>query len=143
MASGTRNLGKLVSIHGIAPVFLQRAVLIALLSFLFFLAMMFAFYIRQNVGYFLLATAFLVVYLVTMLSWVVQRRHVVRVFENGIRYRKFESQWHEIKSVTRGAEIRISTREGDQVIIPNSIEGSVDLVRLIDSRISSSNSIEK
>ena len=52
----------------------QRAAFIAVLSFLFFLAMMFAFYIRQSMLYFLLATGFLIVYLVTMVSFVRLRR---------------------------------------------------------------------
>ena len=52
----------------VSPAHLQRAVFIAVLSFMFFLAMMFAFYIRQSILYFLLATAFLIVYIVTMIS---------------------------------------------------------------------------
>src|SRR5437773_12397915 len=44
------------------PAQVQRAVFIAVLSFLFFLAMMIVFYIRQSMLYFLLATAFLIVY---------------------------------------------------------------------------------
>lgn len=58
----------------ISPTQLQRAVFIAVLSFLFFLAMMFAYYIRQSALYFLLATAFLFVYIVTMISFVKLRR---------------------------------------------------------------------
>lgn len=57
-----------------APAELQRAVFIAVLSFLFFLAMMFAYYIRQSLLYFLLATAFLIIYLITMFSFVRLRR---------------------------------------------------------------------
>jgi len=56
------------------PAQLQRAVFIAVLSFLFFLTMMFAYYIRQSGLYFLLATAFLIIYLVTMVSFVRLRR---------------------------------------------------------------------
>jgi len=52
----------------------QRAVLIAVLSFMFFLAMMIAFYVRQSMLYLLLATAFLVVYIFTMISFVRLRR---------------------------------------------------------------------
>lgn len=59
-----------------SPAQLQRAVFIAVLSFLFFLAMMFAYYIRQSALYFLLATAFLIVYLITMISFVRLRRGV-------------------------------------------------------------------
>lgn len=58
----------------ISPTQLQRAVFIAVLSFLFFLAMMFVYYIRQSALYFLLATAFLFVYIVTMISFVRLRR---------------------------------------------------------------------
>lgn len=57
-----------------SPSQLQRAIFIAVLSFLFFLAMMFAYYIRQSALYFLLATAFLFVYIVTMISFVRLRR---------------------------------------------------------------------
>lgn len=58
----------------ISPKQLQRAVFITALSFLFFLAMMFAYYIRQSALYFLLATAFLIVYIITMISFVRLRR---------------------------------------------------------------------
>ncbi len=56
------------------PAHAQRAAFIAVLSFLFFLAMMAAFYILQSMLYFLLATAFLIVYFVTMISFVRLRR---------------------------------------------------------------------
>ena len=52
----------------------QRAVFIAVLSFLFFLVMMIAFYVRQSMLYFLLATAFLIIYIFTMFSFVRLRR---------------------------------------------------------------------
>lgn len=55
---------------------MQRAVFVAVLSFLFFMAMIFAFYLRQSILYFLLATAFLFVYIVTMISFVRLRRSV-------------------------------------------------------------------
>ncbi|MFN0276973.1 MAG: hypothetical protein ACKVRN_00060 [Pyrinomonadaceae bacterium] len=60
--------------HAITSGQLQRAVFIAVLSFLFFLAMMFAYYIRQSGLYFLLATAFLIIYIVTMISFIRLRR---------------------------------------------------------------------
>jgi len=52
----------------------QRAAFVAVLSFMFFLAMMFAFYIRQSMLYFLLATGFLVLYLITMASFLRLRK---------------------------------------------------------------------
>lgn len=53
---------------------MQRAVFIAVLSFLFFLAMMIAFYIRQSMLYFLLASAFLIVYIFTMIAFLRLRK---------------------------------------------------------------------
>ncbi len=53
---------------------LQRAVFVAVLSFLFFLAMMTLLYIRQSLIYFLLASAFLIIYIATMISFVRMRR---------------------------------------------------------------------
>ena len=55
---------------------MQRAAFMAVLSFMFFVAMMFAFYIRQSALYFLLATAFLIIYLLTMISFVRLRRGI-------------------------------------------------------------------
>ncbi len=52
----------------------QRAAFIAVLSFLFFLGMMLAYYLRGSVLYFLLATAFLIVYIITMISFVRLRK---------------------------------------------------------------------
>ena len=56
------------------PAQLQRAAFLAVLSFLFFLVMMFAYYLRGSVLYFLLATAFLIVYIITMISFVKLRK---------------------------------------------------------------------
>ncbi len=81
MIDSDKDLGKLVAIHGIAPAYLQRAVFIVILSFVFFLAMMFMYYIRQSITYFLLASAFLVLYLVTLFSFVMQRRSFVMLHE--------------------------------------------------------------
>jgi hypothetical protein len=58
----------------VPPAQIQRAVFVAVLSFMFFLTMMLAFFIRQSMLYFLLATAFLVVYVVTMISFLKLRK---------------------------------------------------------------------
>lgn len=74
MATNQKDLSK----PPMPPAQVQRAVFIAVLSFMFFLAMMFALYIRQSVSYFLLATAFLIVYIVTMISFVRLRRSIAK-----------------------------------------------------------------
>ncbi|HQY68435.1 MAG TPA: hypothetical protein PLD38_14235 [Pyrinomonadaceae bacterium] len=136
MAQSTNDLGRLVSIFGIHPSYLQRAVFVAVLSFLFFIAMMFAFYMRQQFGYFLLATAFLFVYIVTMLSWVVQRKNLVKVYQDGIEYRKFSCKWSEIDTVSKETErqrdhIVIKSKDGRTVLIPASIAGINELFDFI------------
>lgn len=136
MAQSTNDLGRLVSIFGIHPSYLQRAVFVAVLSFLFFIAMMLAFYMRQQFGYFLLATAFLFVYIVTMLSWVVQRKNLVKVYQDGIEYRKFSCKWSEIDTVSKETErqrdhIVIKSKDGRTVLIPASIAGINELFDFI------------
>lgn len=133
MAETEKELGRLISIHGIAPSYLQRAVFIVVLSFMFFLGMMFAFYVRQSVGYFLLASAFLVLYLITMFSWMMQRRTVVKVHERGFQYKDRTVLWDQIETIEEGS-IRLS--EAKPVTIPNTIHESEKLVALIRSKMS-------
>lgn len=132
MTDPNRDLGKLIDKYGMSPVFLQRAVFIAVLSFLFFMAMMLGFYIRQNLGYFLLATAFLLIYLFMMFSWVVQRRTEVRIFENGFSYKKRSVRWDDIKEV--GADGVVDTADGTKLAIPRSIRDFDVLVNVIRTR---------
>ena len=129
MSDSTGNLGRLVAVYGIAPAYLQRAVFIVVLSFMFFLGMMFTYYIRQSAVYFLLATAFLVLYLITMISWFLQRRSVVQVFENGLKYKDRPILWAEISSIDDGGTITLAN--GKPVVIPRSISDLDALLELI------------
>ena len=132
MPEADKNLGKLVSVHGISPAFLQRAVFVAVLAFLFFLAMMFAYYILQSIGYFLLATAFLLIYLVTLFSWAMQRRNQLRIFENGFSYKKRSVSWEEIVGVSPDGEIY--TRGSDKILLPKAIQDFGIVVKQIRDR---------
>lgn len=130
MTLETKSLGKLVAVHPISPAHMQRAVFIAVLAFLFFLAMMFAFYLRQNILYFLLSTAFLLVYLLTMFSLVVQRRSVLEIFERGIKYKKRSAAWHEIAEVRDDGTLTINGQK--PLVISsaiNSLENALDHIR--------------
>ncbi len=132
--------GRLVATHRLAPAFMQRAVFVALLSFVFFLATMAIFYLRQNFIYFLLSTSFLLVYLATIFSWLAQRKNVVRIFENGIEYRKFSAVWSELSSVERVAtkiafQLVVKTKTGRQVTIPSTIHGIDEIERSLKARI--------
>ena len=94
-----QNLGRLVSSHSTSPAYLQRAAIVAVVSFIFFLAMLAAFYVRQQFGYFVLSSGFLVVYVFTLIGWVMQKRNIVSVHEGGLKYRKFRTEWSEVQSV--------------------------------------------
>src|SRR5829696_616652 len=122
MSKSKPPLGSLISTHGISPVYLQRAAIVAVLSFLFFLAGLLFFSMQRSIGYFILATGFLVVYIFTMIGWVMQKKNVVSLYENGITYRKFASTWSDLKSVTSSAEagISLTKNDGESIIIPKS-----------------------
>ena len=91
------------------------------------------FYLQQSIGYFVLSTAFLVVYIFTMIGWAVQRRNRVSIFENGIAYRKFAARWDEIKSVTADSKSGITIRKlaGGSVEIGRSIAGIDEIASTI------------
>jgi hypothetical protein len=134
------DLGKLQSVHGIAPAYLQRAVIVAVLSFVFFLVMLVAFSIRQNFGYFLLSTAFLIVYLFTMFGWLMLRKNIVKIYENGLSYKNFTARWDEIETVetkrTTGAKINceISRATGEKVVLSEAISDIEYVIRIIERK---------
>ncbi|MEP6849725.1 MAG: hypothetical protein ABI999_12785 [Acidobacteriota bacterium] len=132
MPDSTKDLGKLIGSHGIAPVFIQRAVVISIISFLFFLAMMLGFYLRQNLGYFLLATAFLLVYLITMFSWMMQRKTELRIFENGLSFKKKSIRWTEIKQV--GDDGVLDANDGTKMTFPRSLRDFDAVINTIRAR---------
>ena len=114
-----KDLGSLLSSHGASPVFLQRAAIVAILAFLFFLLCLMMFYIQQQFMYFILSTAFLVIYVFTMIGWVLQKRNMVSLYENGIAKRGFQATWDDIKSVKAesGTGITIVTLDGQSLVI--------------------------
>ena len=135
MPQTNKSLGKLIAVHALAPEHIQRAVFIAVLSFVFFLAMMVVFYIRENVLYFLLASAFLVIYIVTLFSWIVQRRSVVKVYENGVNYKKRTALWSEIESVEDGRETGgVNVRNEKPISLPRTLYQFDSLIATIRRR---------
>ena len=114
-----KDLGARISSHGASPVFLQRAAIVAILSFLFFLITLIFFYIQKQFMYFILSTAFLVIYVFTMIGWVLQKRNMVSLYENGIAKRGFQATWDEIKSVKVEADsgITLTKLDGSSLVI--------------------------
>ena len=131
------NLGKLVSVHSVSPASLHRAAIVAVVSFAFFLGMLLAFYIRQELGFLVLSSAFLVLYLFTMVNLLLQKRNTVRIYENGISYKKFTASWSEITRVQADTKtgIMISKNKGEIVTLTPSISGINDIARTIRSNL--------
>jgi hypothetical protein len=138
------ELGRLESVHGISPVFLQRAAVVAVLSFLFFIAMVVAFSIRRNIGYFLLATAFLLVQLLTLFGWLMQRRTALKVYEHGFVYKKQIFRWNEIESIDGktqnrpigGGKINFEIRKtgGEKIVLTEAIHGVEQVIERISEQ---------
>jgi hypothetical protein len=136
LSTDPTNLGKLISKHPTAPSFIQRAAIVALLSFLFFLAMLITFFARQQVGYLILAAAFLVINIFTMIGFMMQRRNVVRVFENGMSYGNERIDWKSVKSIRSDDKdgLIIEAADGANLKIPNSIADFKSLASYIRTK---------
>ena len=139
------NLGKLQAVYGVAPAFLQRAAIVAMMSFVFFLLMLGVFSYRQSILYFLLATAFLIVQLFTLFGWITQKRAEFKLFEKGFTYRKHVCAWDEIESMELrtaskptalskiGCEIRKTG--GEKIVLTEAIQGIQGIVERIDAEM--------
>lgn len=128
-----QDLGKLVTIHAASPAYLQRAAGVAILSLLFFLITIALFYLRQWIGYFVLATGFLVVNLFTLAGFWRQRRSVLRIYESGFSYRGEDFRWAHIVKIEpgRSSGLRVKREDGIWVSIPDSIDRYEEVAKLI------------
>ncbi len=132
MSDQNQDLGRLVSTFTASPAHLQRAAIITVLSFVFFLAMLAVFYVRRQIGYFVLSTAFLVVYIFTLIGWVLQRRNAVKIYERGLKYRKFAARWNDIEAVKADASgIEIKKNKREMAVIPSTILGFEEVARIV------------
>ena len=141
----TENLGKLKSVHGNSPVFKQRAFIVAVVSFVFFTAMIAAYSVRRSFVFILMGTAFLVVELFTLFGWLDQKNAEFRLFENGFSYKKFVCTWDEIESINVKAESRliggakieclVRKIDGQEISLTDVIDNVEYLVETIDERM--------
>lgn len=134
------ELGKLESVHPTSPVYLQRAAILAILSFVFFLAMIVAFTVWQNFMYFWMATAFLIIELFTLFGWFTQRRNEVRIYENGFKYKKQEWLWSDVKSISVTGEspkikAEILNNAGEKITLTEMIARVDLIIKRIQSEI--------
>ncbi len=126
-----QNLGKIESVHPISPAHLQKAFILIILSFMFFMAMLIIFSLRQNIGYFLLATAFLIIQLLTLFGWMSQRKKILRLHENGFTLGKQTCLFSDIEKMSANRisknfggiknEYRITKTTGERIFVPEMI----------------------
>ena len=133
MVETKKNLGKLVAVHGLSPAHIQRAVFITVLSFIFFLGTMVLYYMRQELLYFLLSSAFLVVYIITLFSWIAQRKTLLEIFEKGIAYRKSSVIWEEIGEIR--ADGTIVLKNDKQIAVSSAIHELDRAISFIKSKV--------
>lgn len=135
------ELGALQTVYGTSPAYLQRAAIVAVLSFLFFLGMFIAFSITQKFGYFLIGTAFLVVEILTLLGWQSLRRNEFKIYENGFAYKNQDCLWNEIESASANrntqqkAEYKIEMRDGKNIVLSDTIDKPDEIIEKINSEI--------
>lgn len=138
------DLGKLISAHGISKIFTQRALIVAIVSFIFFILMLVAFSLRQNIGYFLLGTAFLIVEIFTMIGWFVKRKTALFIYERGFIYKDKSALWKDITDTNLKMDPRIqekpsafliSTKDGKKIFLNESIEGLESIIKTIKAEI--------
>jgi uncharacterized membrane protein YobD (UPF0266 family) len=127
-----KPLGRRIATHPIAPAAVQRAAFIAILSFLFFLGMMFAFYLLQHIGYFLLGTGFLLVYMMMMYSVVMQRKSAVEVHERGFHFKKTDIAYDDVDTIDLSGEVTL--KNGKKLALPKSLLGFDVLIATLRSR---------
>ena len=116
---GNPQLGRLVAVYQTDPAYLQRGFFITLLSFLFFLATSGLLYYRGGLVYFILSTAFLIIYLLSLFSLFRFRRTELRVYELGFSFRGRNVPWPEVSGINPSGEIRLS--DGKTLVIPKSL----------------------
>ncbi|HSI88645.1 MAG TPA: hypothetical protein VK918_06285 [Pyrinomonadaceae bacterium] len=128
-----QDLGKLISIHTASPAYLQRAAVVAILSLVFFIVTIGLFYLRQWIGYFVLASGFLVVNLFTLAGFRRHRRSVLRIYESGFSYRGTDVKWGQVSAVEAGRSsgLRIKHEDGTWINIPDSIDAYENAARAI------------
>ena len=99
--------------------------------------MMFLVYFRGHFGYFLLSTAFLVVFIFTAIGWWMQRRNVVEVFDRGLAFKKLVAAWDQITDLERAQDgaLKLTTANKGTITIPKTLDALDRLEYYIRGRI--------
>ena len=135
------ELGELQAVYGTAPAYLQRAALVAVLSFVFFLGLLIIFSLTQNLLFFLMSTAFLVIELFTLFGWLAQRRNELKVFVKGFMFKKQRYLWNDLESISVNRDVKqkvtgeILTKRGEKITLTDATYGIDSFFRRTQAEI--------
>lgn len=130
------KLGNLISVHPVSPAAVLRVIVVAVLSFVFFMGTLVAFYSSGRAVFFLLSSGFLVIYVLTMIGWFALRKIELRIFEGGFVYKKSTVSWNQIESVERVPKkgLRIQVSGHLPVMVPESLSDLNKIEAFVISR---------
>ena|SRR5688572_21256979 len=85
--------------------------------------MLAAFTARGQMIYLVLAAAFFVVNIFTLIGFMMQRKNEVKVFENGLAYRGSQVEWDDLVSAELDptGQLNLRTRQSSTIVIPKTI----------------------
>ena len=134
----SESLGKQISVHSVASAAVQRVIVVAVFSFIFFLGTFVAFYLSGRAVFFLLSTGFLVIYVLTMLGWFALRRMELRIFEEGLTFKKASVRWEgiELMECLPKKGIRLTMTDRPPVMLPESLSDIDKIESFLRSRLS-------
>lgn len=133
MKKKRKQLGHIERTFEISPLYLARVIFVAALSFVFFLAMLFGFYVREQIGYFILSSAFLVVYLMTMVGWLLLKRQRLEIHSNGVSYRRNRILWDEVVGIdgVDGKSFRIRASDGTVIQVSDAVSNWQEVRKIL------------
>ncbi len=93
-------------------------------------------YLRPGTIYFFLATAFLVIYVISLISLLGQRKNTVKIYEHGFEFKKESVVWNEVTGVEDDRVIRLT---GERTItIPGSLQDVSGLIARLKAALQGS-----
>lgn len=136
-----QDLGSLSASFGVSAAFTQKVFIVAVLSVFFFGAMLTMFFIRQGFGYLILAAAFLFLELLTLVSWAVNRKSFLMIYEKGLIYRRSIAAFADIRAVearekNKRAEYEIIKKDGGRILLTDAVNDVASAVQIIRQKIS-------
>ena len=145
MLEQTQYLGKLESVHSISPEFTRRTIIVAAVSFICFLVPLIGFYIGRSIGNFLLSAVSLIIFVLTLFRWLMRRRDVLALYENGFVFKNHVCLWDEVEILQGKMESRliggaklnfeVTKMNGERIVLTEAIADADRIIERISEEI--------